>query len=200
LILQGGKRKGSIAIYLEPWHADIFDFLELRKNSGNEEMRCRDLFTALWVPDLFIKRVEADGMWSLFDPDKARGLSDGYGEGFEALYEQYEATPNLAERVVRAKVLWGAMLTAQVEGGTPYVLYKDAVNRKSNQKHLGTIKSSNLCAGGGVRVFLLFLHFPLVLHFPLFLHACQLCCEPVGRPEESPLLLSSSKMTTSCRH
>ncbi|GAQ91624.1 ribonucleoside-diphosphate reductase [Klebsormidium nitens] len=143
---EGGKRKGSIAIYLEPWHADVFEFLELRKNSGNEEVRCRDLFTALWVPDLFIKRVESDGTWSLFDPDKARGLPDCYGEEFEELYERYEATPGLASKVVRAKALWSAMLTAQVEGGTPYVLYKDAVNRKSNQKHLGTIKSSNLCA------------------------------------------------------
>jgi ribonucleotide reductase alpha subunit len=151
--MQGGKRKGSIAIYLEPWHADVFDFLELRKNSGNEEMRCRDLFTALWVPDLFIKRVESDGMWSLFDPDKARGLPDCYGEEFEELYERYEATTGLASKVVRAKALWGAMLTAQVESGTPYVLYKDAVNRKSNQKHLGTIKSSNLCAGGEIMVY-----------------------------------------------
>ena len=147
LSIQGGKRKGSIAIYLEPWHADVFDFLELRKNSGNEDMRCRDLFTALWVPDLFIKRVEEDGNWSLFDPNKARGLPDCYGEEFEELYAKYEATPGLAARVVRAKALWSAMLTAQVEGGTPYVLFKDAVNKKSNQKHLGTIKSSNLCAG-----------------------------------------------------
>ncbi|GAQ91761.1 Ribonucleotide reductase [Klebsormidium nitens] len=143
---QGGKRKGSITIYLEPWHADIFDFLELRKNSGKEEMRCRDLFTALWVPDLFIKRVEEDGMWSLFDPNKAPGLPDCYGAQFEKLYASYEATPGLASRVVRAKAVWSAMLTAQVEGGTPYVLFKDAVNRKSNQRHLGTIKSSNLCA------------------------------------------------------
>lgn len=147
LSVQGGKRKGSIAIYLEPWHADVFDFLDLRKNSGKEDLRCRDLFTALWVPDLFIRRVEQDGAWSLFDPDKARGLPDCYGEEFDELYEKYEAIPGLASRVVRAKAVWSAMLTAQVEGGTPYVLYKDAVNRKSNQKHLGTIKSSNLCAG-----------------------------------------------------
>ena len=141
---QAGRRKGSIAVYLEPWHADIEDFLELRLNQGDEEARCRDLFTALWIPDLFMKRVEQGGNWSLFCPDKAKGLSDVYGEEFEALYEKYEKE-GLANKVVPALDIWKAIIKSQSETGTPYMLYKDACNEKSNQKNLGTIKSSNLC-------------------------------------------------------
>lgn len=140
----GGKRKGSFAIYLEPWHADIFDFLELKKNHGKEEMRARDLFFALWICDLFMKRVEAEGDWSLFCPNEAPGLADCYGEEFEALYERYEREGK-ARKVVKARELWTAILESQIETGTPYMLYKDACNSKSNQKNLGTIKSSNLC-------------------------------------------------------
>jgi ribonucleoside-diphosphate reductase alpha subunit len=141
---QAGRRKGSIAVYLEPWHADIEDFLELRLNQGDEEARCRDLFTALWIPDLFMKRVEQGGNWSLFCPDKAKGLSDVYGDEFEALYEKYEKE-GLANKVVPALDIWKAIIKSQSETGTPYMLYKDACNEKSNQKNLGTIKSSNLC-------------------------------------------------------
>jgi len=140
----GGKRKGSFAIYLEPWHADIFDFLELKKNHGKEEMRARDLFYALWICDLFMKRVEAEGDWSLFCPNEAPGLADCYGDEFEALYERYEREGK-ARKVVKARELWTAILESQIETGTPYMLYKDACNSKSNQKNLGTIKSSNLC-------------------------------------------------------
>uniref|UniRef100_A0A6A7GA80 Ribonucleoside-diphosphate reductase n=4 Tax=Hirondellea gigas TaxID=1518452 RepID=A0A6A7GA80_9CRUS len=140
----GGKRKGSFAIYLEPWHADIFQFLELRKNHGHEEDRARDLFYALWTPDLFMQRVESDTDWSLFCPDEAPGLHDVYGEKFEALYHKYEKEGR-ARRVVKARALWSTILQSQIETGTPYMLYKDACNRKSNQKNLGTIKSSNLC-------------------------------------------------------
>ena len=140
----GGKRKGAFAIYLEPWHADIFDFLDLRKNHGKEEMRARDLFYALWVSDLFMKRVEANGDWSLFCPHEAPGLSECFGAEFEALYEQYESEGR-ARKTVKAQDLWFAILDAQVETGTPYLLYKDAANGKSNQQNLGTIKSSNLC-------------------------------------------------------
>jgi len=141
---QAGRRKGSIAVYLEPWHADIMDFLELRLNQGDEEARCRDLFSALWIPDLFMKRVEENGNWSLFCPDKAKGLSDVYGEEFEALYTKYEEE-GLATATVPAADVWKAILKSQTETGTPYMLYKDSCNRKSNQKNLGTIKSSNLC-------------------------------------------------------
>jgi len=141
---QAGKRKGSIAVYLEPWHADIMDFLELRLNQGDEEVRCRDLFTALWIPDLFMKRVEEDGQWSLFCPDTAKGLSDCTGEEFEKLYTKYEQE-GLARETVPAQKVWKAILKSQVETGTPYMLYKDAINEKSNQKNLGVIKSSNLC-------------------------------------------------------
>jgi len=141
---QGGKRKGSFAIYLEPWHADVFDFLDLRKNHGKEEMRARDLFLALWVPDLFMSRVENNGKWSLFSPSEAPGLSDCYGDEFVKLYEKYEAEGK-ALRTINAQDLWSAILDAQIETGTPYILYKDAANSKSNQKNLGTIKSSNLC-------------------------------------------------------
>lgn len=140
----GGKRKGAFAIYLEPWHADIFDFLDLRKNHGKEEMRARDLFYALWVCDLFMKRVEADGNWSLFCPHEAPGLADCHGAEFEALYERYEREGR-ARKTIKAQELWFAILDAQVETGTPYLLYKDAANSKSNQQNLGTIKSSNLC-------------------------------------------------------
>ena len=143
-INQGGKRKGSFAIYLEPWHADVFEFIELRKNHGKEEMRARDLFLALWIPDLFMKRVKDDGDWSLFCPNDAKGLSDNYGERFEELFEEYEKK-GLARKTVKARELWTEILKAQIETGTPYILYKDAANNKSNQKNVGTIKSSNLC-------------------------------------------------------
>jgi len=141
---QAGRRKGSIAVYLEPWHADIMDFLELRLNQGDEEARCRDLFSALWIPDLFMKRVEQGGQWSLFCPDKAPGLSDVYGEEFEKLYEKYEAE-GLANATMAAADVWRAIIKSQTETGTPYMLYKDSCNEKSNQKNLGVIKSSNLC-------------------------------------------------------
>lgn len=140
----GGKRKGAFAVYLEPWHADIFDFLEMKKNTGKEEQRARDLFYALWIPDLFMKRVEEDGMWSLFCPHEAPGLSDCSGAKFEALYKSYEER-GLAKKTVRAQDVWFAVLESQIETGSPYMLYKDAANEKSNQKNLGTIKSSNLC-------------------------------------------------------
>lgn len=141
---QAGRRKGSIAVYLEPWHADIMEFLELRLNQGDEEARCRDLFSALWIPDLFMKRVEESGNWSLFCPDKAPGLSDAVGEDFEALYTKYEEEGRATATLPAADV-WKAILKSQTETGTPYMLYKDACNQKSNQKNLGTIKSSNLC-------------------------------------------------------
>ena len=140
----GGKRKGAFAIYLEPWHADVFDFLDLRKNHGKEEMRARDLFYALWVSDLFMRRVEANEDWSLFCPHEAPGMADCFGKEFEDLYERYEKEGR-ARRTVKAQELWFAILDAQVETGTPYLLYKDAANSKSNQQNLGTIKSSNLC-------------------------------------------------------
>ncbi|MBX7242510.1 MAG: ribonucleoside-diphosphate reductase subunit alpha [Bacteroidia bacterium] len=140
----GGKRKGAFAIYLEPWHADIFEFLELRKNHGKEEARARDLFFALWTPDLFMKRVKEDGTWSLFCPNEAPGLCDVYGEEFEKLYTKYESE-NRQRKTVRAQELWFKVLESQVETGTPYILYKDHANSKSNQKNLGTIRSSNLC-------------------------------------------------------
>jgi ribonucleoside-diphosphate reductase alpha chain len=140
----GGKRKGAFAIYLEPWHPDIFAFLDLRKNHGKEELRARDLFYALWIPDLFMKRVKEDGMWSTFCPSEAPGLADVYGEEFEKRYIAYEKEGK-ARKTLKAQELWFAILRAQIETGTPYMLYKDAINRKSNQKNLGTIKSSNLC-------------------------------------------------------
>ena len=140
----GGKRKGAFAIYLEPWHADIFEFLDLRKNHGKEEMRARDLFYALWVSDLFMQRVEANEDWSLFCPHEAPGLAECWGKEFEDLYTKYEREGR-ARKTVKAQELWFAVLDAQVETGTPYLLYKDAANGKSNQQNLGTIKSSNLC-------------------------------------------------------
>ena len=140
----GGKRKGAFAIYLEPWHADVFDFLDLRKNHGKEEARARDLFYALWIPDLFMKRVEENGNWSLFCPNEAPDLYEYHGAAFEALYERYEQEGR-ARKVIKAQELWFAIVESQIETGTPYLLYKDAANSKSNQQNLGTIKSSNLC-------------------------------------------------------
>lgn len=141
----GGKRNGSFAVYLEPWHADVEDFLKLKLNSGSEEERARDLFYALWIPDLFMKRVEADGEWTLFCPSEAPGLADVWGADFERLYEQYEKEGR-GRKVVNAQKLWFQILDAQMETGTPYLVYKDAANKKSNQQNLGTIKSSNLCS------------------------------------------------------
>ncbi|MFM2016456.1 MAG: hypothetical protein RL007_112 [Bacteroidota bacterium] len=140
----GGKRKGSFAIYLEPWHADIFEFLDLRKNNGKEEMRARDLFTALWIPDLFMKRVKENGNWTLMCPNECPGLSDTWGAEFEALYTKYE-TEGKGRKTIPAQDLWFAVLESQIETGNPYMLFKDAANSKSNQQNLGTIKSSNLC-------------------------------------------------------
>ena len=140
----GGKRKGSIAVYIEPWHADIYQFLDIRKNHGKEEARARDLFTAMWISDLFMKRVEAEGEWSLFCPNEAPGLGDCWGDEFEALYTRYEAEGR-ARKVIPARELWAAIIESQIETGNPYMLFKDAANRKSNQQNLGTIKSSNLC-------------------------------------------------------
>lgn len=140
----GGKRKGAFAVYLEPWHADVFEFLDLRKNHGKEELRARDLFYALWISDLFMKRVEADGEWSLFCPSEAPGLSECWGMEFEALYKRYESEGR-ARKTIKAQELWFAILESQIETGTPYLLYKDAANSKSNQQNLGTIKNSNLC-------------------------------------------------------
>ena len=140
----GGKRKGSFAIYLEPWHADIFEFLQLKKNHGKEELRARDLFYAMWVPDLFMKRVEANENWSLFSPDETKDLHETYGDDFEKLYTKYEKEGK-ARKSVKAQDLWFEILESQIETGNPYILYKDAANKKSNQKNLGTIKSSNLC-------------------------------------------------------
>lgn len=140
----GNKRPGAFALYLEPWHADIFDFIDIRKNHGKEEIRARDLFPALWIPDLFMKRVEQNGDWTLFSPNEAKGLSDVYGDEFEELYTKYERE-NRGRSVVKAQKLWYAILDAQTETGTPFMLYKDACNKKTNQKNLGIIKSSNLC-------------------------------------------------------
>ena len=140
----GGKRKGAFAVYLEPWHADIMEFLELKKNHGKEEQRARDLFYALWICDLFMERVKNNENWSLFCPNEAPGLCDTYGGEFEALYHQYEREGR-ARKVVRAQDIWSAIIESQIETGTPYMLYKDAANKKSNQKNLGTIRSSNLC-------------------------------------------------------
>ncbi|KZV63913.1 hypothetical protein PENSPDRAFT_192378 [Peniophora sp. CONT] len=140
----GNKRPGAFAIYLEPWHADVFEFLDLRKNHGKEEVRARDLFYALWVPDLFMKRVEQNGNWTLFSPDEAPGLSDCYGDEFEELYEKYEREGR-ARKTMPAQKLWYAILDAQIETGNPFICYKDHANRKSNQKNIGVIKSSNLC-------------------------------------------------------
>jgi len=142
---QAGKRQGSIAVYLEPWHTDVEAFLDLKKNHGNEEDRCRDLFLALWIPDLFMERVKNDGKWSLMCPDQCRGLSDVYGDDFKTLYEKYENEGKFI-RQINAQDLWFKILESQIEQGVPYILFKDAANKKSNQQNLGTIKSSNLCA------------------------------------------------------
>jgi ribonucleoside-diphosphate reductase alpha subunit len=141
---QGGKRNGSFAIYLEPWHADIEEFLRLKLNTGNDEERARDLFYGLWIPDLFMKRVEEDGVWCLMSPDECPGLSDSWGEKFNSLYTKYEKEQKYVKQI-SAKKLWQMIVDSQIQTGTPYLLYKDACNSKSNQKHLGTIKSSNLC-------------------------------------------------------
>jgi len=141
---QGGKRKGAFAVYLEPWHSDIEEFLEMKKNHGKEELRARDLFYALWVPDLFMKRVREDGVWSLMCPVSSPGLADVWGDKFVEMYERYESEGKFV-RQVKARDLWLKVLTAQIETGVPYILYKDSSNRKSNQQNLGTIKSSNLC-------------------------------------------------------
>jgi ribonucleoside-diphosphate reductase alpha chain len=140
----GGKRKGSFAVYVEPWHADIFDFLELKKNHGKEEMRARDLFYAMWTPDLFMKRVEQDSKWTLMCPNECPDLYNVHGDEFDALYTKYEAEGR-GRKTIKARDLWEKILESQIETGTPYMLYKDAANRKSNQKNLGTIRSSNLC-------------------------------------------------------
>ena len=140
----GGKRKGAFAIYLEPWHADIFEFLDLKKNHGKEELRARDLFYALWIPDIFMKRVETNGEWSLFCPNEAPGLYDVYGKEFEEMYEKYEREGRQRKKI-RAQELWSSIIESQIETGTPYMLYKDHVNSKSNQKNIGVIRSSNLC-------------------------------------------------------
>ncbi|KMZ56310.1 Ribonucleoside-diphosphate reductase [Zostera marina] len=140
----GGKRKGAFAVYLEPWHADVFEFLDLRKNHGTEENRARDLFYSLWVPDLFMQRVQSNGQWSLFCPNEAPGLADCWGDEFEKLYTKYE-NMGKAKKVISAHELWFKILESQMETGTPYMLFKDTCNRKSNQQNLGTIKSSNLC-------------------------------------------------------
>lgn len=140
----GGKRKGSFAVYLEPWHADVVDFLQLRKNNGTEENRARDLFYALWVPDLFMKRVQEDGEWTLMCPNECPGLFECWGDAFEELYTKYEREGK-GRKTIKAQWLWGQIVDAQIETGTPYLVYKDACNRKSNQQNLGCIKSSNLC-------------------------------------------------------
>lgn len=142
---QSGRRKGSFAVYLEPWHPDIFDFLELRLNQGDEEARCRDLFTAMWIPDLFMKKVEKNDQWALFDPSECPGLSDAYGPEFEELYNWY-FKEGRAKKIVPAMSIWQAILKSQIETGTPYMLYKDTCNARSNQKNLGTLKGSNLCS------------------------------------------------------
>lgn len=152
LVHNSGKRNGSFAIYLEPWHADIVEFLDLKKNQGDEELRSRDLFYALWVPDLFMKRIKENGKWSLFCPNECPNLSDVYGEKFEELYMKYESSPHLIRKTINARDLWFKILDSQMETGTPYLLYKDAANNKSNQKNLGTIKSSNLCVAPETKI------------------------------------------------
>ncbi len=148
---QGGKRNGSIAVYNEPWHGDIFEFCELRKNTGSEDLRARDLFFALWIPDLFMKRIEEDGIWSLMCPDECRGLNTSHGEEFEKLYTQYEQERKFLKQVP-ARKLWKHILECQIETGFPYMCYKDNANRKSNQQNLGTIRSSNLCVSGSTKI------------------------------------------------
>jgi ribonucleoside-diphosphate reductase subunit M1 len=143
-LLGGNKRPGAFAMYLEPWHADIFEFLNLRKNHGKEEVRARELFYALWIPDLFMSRVETNGNWSLMCPNECPGLDDCWGDEFVALYEKYEKNGKYMKQIPAQK-LWYAILESQTETGNPFMLYKDACNKKSNQQNLGTIKCSNLC-------------------------------------------------------
>ncbi len=143
-INQSGKRNGSFAMYLEPWHADVFEFLDAKKNHGNEDERARDLFYALWIPDIFMRRVKSDGVWSLMCPDMSRGLTETYGDDFDKLYENYEKQGKFIKQI-KARTLWSSIINSQIETGVPYMLYKDSCNRKSNQKNLGTIRSSNLC-------------------------------------------------------
>lgn len=150
-INQAGKRLGSIAIYLEPWHSDVEAFLDIRKNSGSEEDRCRDLFSAMWIPDLFMRRVQENADWSLMCPDECQGLSDAVGDDFDALYTKYEAEGKFRKKV-KAQSIWMGIMKSQIETGTPYLCYKDAANKKSNQKNLGTIKSSNLCVAPETKV------------------------------------------------
>ena len=157
---QAGKRLGSIAVYLEPWHADLDGFLELRKNHGNEEDRCRDLFLALWVPDLFMERVKNNGKWSMMCPDMCKGLSDVWGDEFKELYEKYESEGKFIKQV-DAQTLWFKIMEAQIEQGVPYILFKDACNKKSNQQNLGTIKSSNLCVAGDTMILTKDGYFPI---------------------------------------
>ena len=147
----GGKRKGSIAIYMEPWHADIMDFLDLRKNQGKDEIRARDLFLAMWMNDLFMERIELDADWSLMCPHECEGLNETYGEEFNKLYTSYE-TAGKAKRVVKAREVWNKILESQIETGTPYLLYKDSINEKSNQSNIGIVRSSNLCLDGDTMV------------------------------------------------
>lgn len=145
------KRKGSIAIYMEPWHADIFDFLDLRKNQGKDEIRARDLFLALWTNDLFMERVDLDEDWSLMCPHENPGLTETYGDEFRELYLKYESEGRF-KKVVKAREVWNKVLESQIETGTPYVLYKDSINEKSNQSNIGIIRSSNLCLDGNTMV------------------------------------------------
>jgi ribonucleoside-diphosphate reductase alpha chain len=156
----GGKRKGSFAMYIEPWHGDIFDFVMARRNVGNEDERARDLFYGLWIPDLFMKRVEEDGIWSLMCPDRCKGLNDTYGKEFETLYTSYE-TQHKYIRQIKARDLWKEILNSQIETGLPYMLYKDSCNTKSNQKNLGVIKSSNLCVSGDTMIYSKNGYFPI---------------------------------------
>lgn len=145
------KRKGSIAIYMEPWHADIFDFLDLRKNQGKDEIRARDLFLALWTNDLFMERVDLDESWALMCPHECTGLNESYGQEFRDLYLKYEAEGRY-KKIVKARDVWNKVLESQIETGTPYILYKDAINSKSNQSNIGVIRSSNLCLDGNTIV------------------------------------------------
>jgi len=145
------KRKGSIAIYMEPWHADIFEFLELRKNQGKEELRARDLFLALWINDIFMERVDLDEDWTLMCPHECPGLTENYGDEFRKLYLSYEKS-GYGRKTIKARDLWNKILESQVETGTPYILYKDSINLKSNQSNIGPIKSSNLCLDGDTMI------------------------------------------------
>ena len=145
------KRKGSVAVYIEPWHADVFEFLDLRKNQGKEELRARDLFLAMWMNDLFMERVDLDLDWTLMCPHECPGLTETYGSEFNKLYEKYESESK-GKKIVKARELWNKILESQVETGTPYILYKDAINEKTNQSNIGIIRSSNLCLDGNTIV------------------------------------------------